>query len=101
MSLPRIRAGSPIFIRTKTYDYRSEPPVLYNPATSVKVTLTDPLGAVQLNDVAMSNVSTGVYKYDSYQTTTGSAKGIWVASIKMTDGAFITITEDADVCLLI
>jgi len=100
LSLPHIKAGSEIFIRTKVYDNRQEPPVLYSPATSVKLTLTDPLGAVQVNDQAMTLVTTGTYKY-AYQSSTSSAKGVWVASIKSTDGSSIVITEDADVCLLI
>ena len=41
---------------------------LYNPQTSMKITITDPHGVAVVDKVDMTEVSTGIYTYD-FQTT--------------------------------
>ena len=76
MSTPRARAGSEVLIRTWIYNQAAIPPVLFDPDTSVKIKLYDPTGALILNDVTSTKLSTGIYQ-NVYQTTGASALGIW------------------------
>ena len=89
----KIRAGSNILFDVTTKDRTIEPPALFNPATSVKITLIDPAGTVVIDDVAMSNVSTGLYRYQ-YQTTGASMLGSWLVWFKATDSAVIVSTPN-------
>ena len=68
--------------------------VYTNPDNGVKLTLTDPLGVVKVNNLAMTAISTGKFMYH-YNIPSDAAIGWWTYSCKSQDGtgtdAFYTI----------
>jgi hypothetical protein len=95
MALPVIRAGSEAFFRLEIFDNTSDPPVLFNPAQGVKITITDPAGTVKANLQAMTNESTGVYSY-RHQTDVADVTGVWTHFFKSQDGSSIVISDVMD-----
>lgn len=98
--MDKIRRGSEVLIRATVKTRLNTPPTLFNPGGGLKITLTDPTGAVILNDVAMTNESTGVYR-TQHQTSVSSEIGAWVASFKATDSSTIVITSDQEMFQLV
>lgn len=69
--------------------------VLTDPATSMKITITDPAGVVLVNDVAMTkDTGTGLYHYDFNPSPTAS-RGSYNIKYTATDGVRITIQRDS------
>ena len=64
---------------------------LVDPATSMKITITDKFGNVKVNAVDMTKDSTGKYHYDCQ--TAGYVDGKYIAKYVATDGTRITIEE--------
>jgi uncharacterized protein YfaS (alpha-2-macroglobulin family) len=95
MALPVIRAGSEVFIRAKTYNMKADPPALFDPATSVKLTIYRPDGTKAVDALSMTKESTGVYIY-SYQTSVGDATGAYRIEVKTTNGSSIVIQVPAE-----
>ncbi|MFA5377314.1 MAG: hypothetical protein WC455_16305 [Dehalococcoidia bacterium] len=58
---------------------------LVNP-TGVTITITSPTGVVVVNDVAMTNDSTGIYTY-LFRTTISTTNGQYTEKVTATDGA--------------
>jgi len=54
-----------------------------NATTTPKITLTNPLGSIRVENWTMSYVRTGVYEY-SYTTTSSDVEGIWKSEINLT-----------------
>ena len=65
---------------------------LADPATSVKVTVTDSIGTVKVNDLAMTKKSTGIFYYN-LQLATADESGEWAARFKVTDGTKVSISD--------
>lgn len=62
---------------------------LKNPATSMVVTVTDPLDAVVVAAQAMANDSVGNYHYD-YTLGAGAVLGVYQVLYTATDGSRVT-----------
>jgi uncharacterized protein YfaS (alpha-2-macroglobulin family) len=80
------RAGTEVYIQVQLNDLSSTTRPLYDPVTSVTMTLTNPSGTVVLNNVAMTKLSTGIYFY-RYQTSTSDPLGRWTVKFVGNDGA--------------
>ena len=63
-----------------------------DPATSMKITITDKNKAVKVDGVAMTPDSTGKYHYDCQ--TAGYIDGKYVVEYTATDGTRITIQKE-------
>lgn len=70
-------------------EVKNDAGTLVDPATSMKITITDKNKAVVVNAVTMTKDSTGKYHYDCQ--TTGYIDGKYEVSYKATDGTRITI----------
>lgn len=66
---------------------------LVDPATSMKITITDPSGAKKVDNQAMSPDALGKYHTD-YTIPTDGGLGRWNVEYVATDGARITIERD-------
>ena len=64
-----------------------------DPATSMKITVTDKTNTKKVNDVAMTKDSTGIYHYDCQ--TTGYIDGEYEVKYVATDGTRITIEKQS------
>ena len=67
--------------------------VLYDPADSMKITITNYINSIEVDDQAMTKDSTGEYHYDWTSLATAD-KGTYTAIYKATDGTRITIQKD-------
>jgi len=90
MALPQVEAGSEVLIRIKIFDQSTDPPSLFNPATSVQILLARPDESIAVSYDSMTAGATGRYSY-AYQTAVGDQAGIWTVQIKTTDGSSIVI----------
>jgi len=66
---------------------------LHDPVTSMKITITDVQNGIEVNDVAMTPDSTGIYYYD-WHTAITNFPGAYTILYKATDGTRITIQRD-------
>lgn len=80
------RAGTEVYIQVQLNDLSQVTRPLYDPATSVTMTLRNPSGTIILNNVAMTKLSTGIYYY-RYQTLTSSPLGRWTVNFIGNDGS--------------
>jgi len=71
-------------VRTTAYVY-DDADELVDPTTSIKVSIWDSDGAVKVDDVAMTKVSTGVYEH-YYNTSSSSTRGDWRGQVVVIDG---------------
>lgn len=63
---------------------RDENGALVDPSTSIKITVTDPVGTVKVDAQAMTKFATGIYDY--YVTTLSSSeKGWWYGEVTVVD----------------
>jgi len=67
---------------------------LVDPTTSMKITVTNNINGIEVDDQAMTKDSTGMYHYD-WTSAASSEKGNYDVFYKATDGARISITKDA------
>lgn len=58
---------------------------LVAPSTSIKITITDPNGTIQVPGVVMTLVEAGIYEY-YYKTTTATTKRWWHGEVVVIDG---------------
>ena len=87
------RGENPYFY-TEIYDQAG---ALVDPATSITCTVKDPAGAVKVNDLAMTKISTGKYYYYAYQITATDIVGTgWYWYPKATDGTVITYPKEPE-----
>lgn len=70
--------------------------VLYDPMYVPVITIYDPSGTVLVTDAAMTQLSTGLYRY-RYPTTTELSLGLYTAVVKAIDDTEIAITEKRQV----
>ena len=75
-------------VRVRAYIYDDDD-ALVNPTTSITIDIWDSAGTKQVNGVAMTPVSTGIYEY-YYQTTAASAEGNWRGIVWATDGTYVS-----------
>lgn len=66
-----------------------------NPSTSTKISIDDPDGDVISghDDQAMTNVSTGSYKY-YYDIASDADLGVYTYQVTATNGSYVTIEHD-------
>ncbi len=76
--------GSTVRIRVYVYDDDGD---LVDPTTSVTVDIWDSAGTKQVDGVAMTKVSTGIYEY-YYNTSSSSETGSWRGIIWTVDGTY-------------
>jgi hypothetical protein len=85
------------FERTETIvcslTIRDSAGTLASPATSMKVTITNPLNVAAVTAQAMTEDSTGLYHYDYTPAATVSL-GTYKVRYTATDGARVTIQDD-------
>ena len=84
MALTAIRAGQAVQIIwsvTQSYPTPAQP---YDPPSPPTITIFDPLGDIQINNVATTRLATGVYSY-IYITSSNSTLGIWNAWLNVVD----------------
>lgn len=67
--------------------------VLVDPATSMKIDITNPVGTSVVTATAMTKDSTGTYHYD-YQPASDAVLGTYNVKYTATDGTRITIQRD-------
>lgn len=60
---------------------------------AVVITITDPLDATIVNEVAMTNDGVGLFHYD-FNSTTGQTAGLWTVCYKATDAPRVTIVPE-------
>jgi len=68
--------------------------VLTDPATSIKIDITNSIGTAVVTATAMTRDSAGTYHYD-YQPAADALKGIYHVKYTATDGTRITIQNDS------
>jgi uncharacterized protein YfaS (alpha-2-macroglobulin family) len=68
--------------------------VLTNPATSMKIQVTEPSGIIVVTDTAMTNDTTGTYHYD-FVPTVSSQLGLYKVRYTAVDGTRTTIQDDS------
>ena len=71
---------------------RDEDGVLVDPATSMKIGITDKNNTVVVAPVAMSKDSTGIYHYD-WATTSATKTGMYKTTYTAVDGTRTTIAN--------
>jgi len=86
------------FERSETVRLRAEvrdpeDNALFDPVTSMKITIKDSAGALKADDLDMTKESQGVYRY-YYDLLEADALGIWQVAYHATDGSVITIQRD-------
>ena len=67
--------------------------VLTDPATSVKISITDPVGTLVVTAATMTKDSVGVYHYD-YTPAVDALLGTYKIKYTATDGTRVTIQND-------
>lgn len=74
-------------VRVIAYVYDDDG-ALVDPVTSIKVTITDPNGDVQVDEEAMTQQDsvTGVYEY-YHKTEAAATKGQWTGEVEVIDGS--------------
>ena len=72
--------------------FRDRDNVLYDP-TAVVITITDPCGVVQVNGLAMTNDSAGVYYYN-YDIPVNAVYGKWDVKVTATDVGEDSVFKD-------
>lgn len=80
---------STVWIRALIYN---ESGALVDPSTSVKVTLLDPAGTKQLDDVAMIYTAVGTYDY-YYTVASDAVEGWWPGEVWATDGSYKSLGQ--------
>jgi hypothetical protein len=65
--------------------------VLTDPATSMKITITDPSGVAAVSDTAMTKDSTGAYHYNY---TPATLAGIYTVTYVATNGTKVSKAKD-------
>lgn len=60
--------------------------------TAISITIVDPDGTTQVDDVAMDKSATGIYYYDYHKGTTSDAMatGRWRGTVKVVEGTLTT-----------
>jgi hypothetical protein len=80
--IKKLKAGTAIFFRIELRDSTSDAHPLFSSASVPTILLRDSLGAVQVDDVQMTEAETGVYTY-SHQTDTTDPIGVWQVRFKV------------------
>jgi hypothetical protein len=75
----------PIWVEIKTWLG-----AYFDPASDIKLTITNPLNVDKVTAVAMTRSDTGKYTYD-YQSIAGDEAGWWKVKALAQDGTSITI----------
>ena len=70
-------------VRTRAYVYDDDEE-LVDPTTSITIDVWDSAGTKQVDGVAMTSVSTGIYEH-YYNTSTSSETGNWRGIVWVTD----------------
>ena len=94
-----MKRGSEVYIQAQVSDATKTPPLPYNPSVGVKITLTNPVGAVIVNLAAMTNESVSVYSY-LYQSLTTDKPGVWLGSFRIENDGHIVLTEPMQLFVL-
>ncbi len=77
---------STVRVRALIYDDDGD---LVDPTTSTTIDIYDSAGTKQVDGVAMTKVSTGIYEY-YYQTLAASVAGSWRGVVWATDGTYVS-----------
>lgn len=91
--------GTGVYIQIHIKDANQTTEQLFNPDTSITITIYNPSGVAVVTDGAMTNESLGTYGYN-YQTTTGSPVGLYTAKFKAVNGSVTGLTHPIGVFLL-
>jgi uncharacterized protein YfaS (alpha-2-macroglobulin family) len=75
-------------------EVRNAAGTLVDPATSMKITITDNKNGTEVDDQAMTKDETGKYHYD-WQTNTITAGGVYYILYTATNGTRISIMRDS------
>lgn len=78
------KRGTVVVVEATVKDPSEEPPILFNP-TSIVLNIWNPDGTVKVSSGAMSNISTGFYRY-LHQTTGGDQLGAYTLDIVAVSG---------------
>ena len=90
MSISQYQRGSTVRLKVNIYDASG---ALYDPDTSVKVSVTDPDGTEKLTATDMTKESTGKYYYD-WQTASDYTIGAYKQKVTSVDGSKTSIEID-------
>ena len=74
-------------------EVKNESGVLVDPATSMKITITDNRNGVEVNDQNMTKDSTGMYHYD-WNSSVNAPVGIYKIIYTAVDGTRTSIAHD-------
>jgi hypothetical protein len=80
----------PETVKIKATIRDTETDALTDPATSIKITVTDPDGTAQVDAQDMTKLSTGIYSYD-YTTQSDDTIGWWIVVVTATDTTKVTV----------
>lgn len=94
MVIRRVRAGSAYFFRVATRSLTDPLRPLSTPASGVKIFIRKPNGVLAVDDTAMTNESTGIFKY-THQTATSDPIGVWRVYFKIV-GTTTVMTKEVD-----
>jgi uncharacterized protein YfaS (alpha-2-macroglobulin family) len=92
--LKEIRAGNAILLEWEVRDFTKEVPPLYDPQTSVTLTLVRPDGTLAQTQEPMTKIRVGVYRL-IYQTVTGDVPdhaGLWTMEVETDDAGQLTLS---------
>ena len=67
--------------------------VLTDPSTSMKITITNNINGIEVNDQTMTKDDTGLYHYD-WTSSAANLKGTYCVYYKATDGSRVSICRD-------
>lgn len=100
MRLALFRRGTSVRFAVETRDGTKTPPPLFTPTGGVKLSLTDPTGAVVLTEVAMTEASVGKWTY-VWASPTNAPTGIYTVTHKAVNGSHTTLTPPQAVLQLV
>jgi uncharacterized protein YfaS (alpha-2-macroglobulin family) len=87
--IPSYKKGETV---TVNYTVRDTSGVLADPSNGCTCKITNPKGSVQVNDLAMTKDSTGVYVF-RYTPTSSNVTGLWWVKATATHGSIIEMKE--------
>jgi len=93
--IKKFKAGTAIFFRIELRDSTDDEHDLFSSASVPTILLRDPLGAVQVNHVNMTEQETGRYTY-SHQTAASDPLGVWTVGFRVTNASVVVTPLDVD-----
>ena len=93
--ISKFKRGTAIYFKIEVRNAVSDTKPLFSPSSAPGILLRDPLGNVQVNYSAMSEVETGVYTY-LYQTLSTGVLGVWQVSFQVDNTLAVVLTPETD-----